>query len=104
MEKKKIVIVGAGMTGLVIAYRLLQKGFKVEIYEKGKTAGGLLAGFKINGTNIEKAYHHIFKTDKYIIDLIKELDLQSRLKWYPENSLYYQNKMYPFRNGRFVEI
>ena len=93
----KIAIVGAGLTGLVAGYELSKKGHKVTIFEKSSDIGGLMGGFKIGDTYLEKAYHHIFKTDKYIIDLIKELDLQSSLKWYPEKTaLYYKGEMYPF--------
>jgi protoporphyrinogen oxidase len=93
----KIAIIGGGLTGLVAGYRLSQKGHGVTIFEKGESLGGLMGGFKINGTNLEKTYHHIFSTDKYIIDLITELGLQNRLKWHEEKTaLYYDGKMYPF--------
>jgi protoporphyrinogen oxidase len=98
MEKqKKVTIVGAGLTGLVAGYELSKKGYRVTIYEKESDIGGLMGGFKIADTSVEKTYHHIFKTDKYIVDLIKELDLEEKLHWYPEKTaLYYENKMYPF--------
>ena len=93
----KVAIIGGGITGLVAGYRLLQKGHKVTIFEKSNELGGLLGGFKIEETNLEKAYHHIFKTDKEIITLIKELDLEEKLKWYEsKTALYYDGKIYPF--------
>ena len=95
----KIAIVGGGVTGVVAAYRLLQRGHKVTIFEKNETVGGLLAGFKINGTNLEKAYHHIFTTDTSIIGLLEELELTDTLHWYSEKTaIYFEHKMYPF-NG-----
>jgi protoporphyrinogen oxidase len=95
--KKNIVIIGAGLTGLVAGYRLSQKGYKVTIYEKNDSIGGLMGGFKIGDTSLEKAYHHIFKTDKYIIGLIKELGLEDKLKWYPEKTaIYYDGQMWSF--------
>jgi len=69
----KIAIVGGGLTGLVAGYRLSQKGHKITIFEKEKELGGLAGGFKLGGTYLEKTYHHIFRKDKYIIDLIEEL-------------------------------
>ncbi len=99
MEKKKIAIVGAGITGLVAGYRLLQQGHQVTIFEKEKELGGLLGSFKIEGESLEMAYHHIFKTDKYIIDLIEELGLFSKLKWFDgSTAIYYRDKIWPF-NG-----
>ena len=95
----KVAIIGAGVTGLVAGYRLLQKGHQVTIFEKNERAGGLLAGFLVNGTYLEKAYHHIFKTDEAIIGLIGELGLEVQLKWHPEKTaIYCDYRMYPF-NG-----
>ncbi|MFA4827144.1 MAG: FAD-dependent oxidoreductase, partial [Candidatus Shapirobacteria bacterium] len=94
---KNIAITGAGLTGLVSGYRLGQKGYSVTIFEKEKEAGGLAGGFEINGTNLEKSYHHIFKSDKYLIDLIEELGLKDKLKWSESSiGLYFDGKMYPF--------
>lgn len=93
----KVAIVGGGITGLVAAYRLLQKGNKVTVFEKSESLGGLLGGFKIEGTNLEKTYHHIFKTDTEIIALIKELGLEIELKWHlSKTALYYDKTIYPF--------
>lgn len=97
MKNKKINIIGAGLTGLVAGYELSKKGYQVEIFERSGDIGGLMGGFKIGGTSLEKAYHHIFKTDKYIIGLIKELGLAKKLKWHPEKTgLYFGDKIYPF--------
>ena len=38
--KKKIIIIGAGISGLSLAARLLYKGFDVTIYEKNSRVGG----------------------------------------------------------------
>lgn len=93
----KIAIVGAGLTGLVAGYRLSQKGHAVTIFEKGNDVGGLMGGFSIGKTSLEKAYHHIFTTDNHIINLVKELGLLDKLHWYPEKtSLFYNGVVYPF--------
>ena len=97
MDKKSIAIIGGGIGGLVAGYELVKKGHKVTIFEKEKEIGGLLADFEMSGSRLEKAYHHIFKTDKEIVDLIKKLGLQGKLKWYKSSiGLYYDKKLYPF--------
>ncbi|HAP38008.1 hypothetical protein A2574_01090 [Candidatus Shapirobacteria bacterium RIFOXYD1_FULL_38_32] len=97
MKNKKIAIIGAGLTGLTAGYELSKKGHKVTIFEKSDDIGGLVGGFEIEGTSLEKAYHHIFRTDKYIIALTNELGLQDRLKWYESKTgLYFDGKVYPF--------
>jgi len=92
-----IAIIGAGLTGLVAGYRLSQKGHSVTIFEKGNDIGGLVGGFKIGDTSLEKAYHHIFSTDNYIIDLSKELGVFDKLTWHEEKTAIHSNgEIYPF--------
>jgi len=95
--KQRVAIVGGGLTGLVTALRLSQRGFGVTVFEKEKELGGLAADFDLNGTNLERTYHHIFKSDKDIIDLIEELGLKKRLEW-KESSVaqYHRGRFYSF--------
>jgi cytochrome b involved in lipid metabolism len=37
----KVVIFGAGISGLTVAHELVEKGFEVEVYEKDTVAGGM---------------------------------------------------------------
>jgi protoporphyrinogen oxidase len=93
----KIAVIGGGYTGLVAAYELLKAGNEVDILEKSNELGGLAGGFKIGGKPLEKAYHHIFRTDKEIIALAKELGLEDKLKWHASSvAIYYEGKIYPF--------
>jgi protoporphyrinogen oxidase len=94
---KKATIIGGGLSGLVVGYELSKKGFRITIWEKEKDLGGLAGSFKLNGTWLEKAYHHIFKTDREMIRLIKELGLEKKLEWRESSiGVYYQKKIYPF--------
>ena len=43
---KKAIIIGGGIGGLSIAARLLNDGFKVELYEKNKSLGGKINALK----------------------------------------------------------
>lgn len=94
---KSIAILGGGITGLTAAYRLCKMGYKVSIFEKASTLGGLASGFEISGNNLEKAYHHLFKTDVDIIELTKELGLDEYLNWHDSSvSIYRKGEIYPF--------
>ena len=53
--------------------------------------GGIAKCIDCFGTKLEKHYRHIFKSDNYVIDLIKELDLIDKLKW-PETKMAYYSK------------
>jgi len=99
MNRRKIAIIGGGLGGLSAGYFLSKQGDRVTIFEKEKFLGGLVSGFKMEGENLEKLYHHFFRTDRDLIELMEEIGLQSRLKWYKNSTgLYWENKMYPF-NG-----
>lgn len=98
LKDKKIAVIGAGFTGLVAALRLSKRGADVTIYEYHKQIGGLVRGHTLkNGTNIERAYHFLYKTDNYIIDLAKELGVGNKLKFYKSSiGAFYKGILYPF--------
>jgi len=54
MEKKKVIVIGAGVAGLASAIRLQHAGYDVEIYEKESMPGGKM---------------HRIEKDGYIFDL-----------------------------------
>ena len=94
---KKIAVIGAGYTGLIAAKKLISQGYDVTIYEQSDRVGGIAKSVDVDGTKIEKHYRHIFKSDHYVIDLIKEMQLNKNLKWLSAKMGYYtDNKKYRF--------
>jgi phytoene desaturase len=49
MNKKKVIIIGAGFGGLSAAALLAKKGFQVQVYEKNEQAGGRASVFQDKG-------------------------------------------------------
>ena len=43
---KKIVVIGGGITGLSIAWKLSEKGYEVKVIEMDKFIGGLARSIK----------------------------------------------------------
>ena len=75
---------------MVAAYKLSKDSKnQVTIYEAGSEVGGLASGFRMEGENLERVYHHIFKSDKDIIDLVKELGIYDKLHWFDRNLEWY---------------
>jgi len=91
----KIAIIGAGFTGLSAAWELIKSGHEVQVYEKDSIPGGLAAGFKDSEWQweLEKHYHHIFSTDKAILQLLMEMGLSDLVFFQKtKTSLFYRNE------------
>lgn len=71
----KIAVLGGGYTGLTAAYYLKKNGHDVTLFEKGASVGGLAIGFKNKAWDwsLERAYHHLFSSDKDILTFAKEI-------------------------------
>jgi len=96
-EPQTVGIIGGGVAGLTAAYRLLQKGHRVRLFEAGPSLGGLVRTFEIGAEPIECFYHHVFTTDTATVRLIQELGLGERLTWRPSTvGIFYDGRIYPF--------
>jgi protoporphyrinogen oxidase len=79
----RVAVVGGGITGLTIGDALTRRGHEVVILEKGRL-GGLAQGFPYRWNRSEllgKFYHHIFPSDRSIIDLIHRHGLGDDIVW-----------------------
>lgn len=62
MNKKKVIIIGAGMAGLSSGCYLQMSGFETEIFEMGATPGGLCTGWKRKGYTFDGSIHWLVGT------------------------------------------
>ena len=77
-----VAIIGGGISGLFAGYLLLEKGYRVTIFEKESALGGILATFKIdNNIYVDSLYHHIFPQNRILLSLISKLGLKNELIW-----------------------
>lgn len=110
MDKNKIAIIGAGFSGLSLAYDLSKNGFDVTIFDKKSCIGGLADSFSIkNGATLEKFYHHLFASDNAIFSFLEELGLKENLQYNSTNTgIFCNNKVYrlatPLDLLRFKEL
>lgn len=98
MTTRRIAIVGGGYTGLVAAWDLARRGgFAVTVLERGAALGGLAGDFTLQGASLEKTYHHIFRTDTAILELVAQLGLGDRMQWLPSSvAIRRGGRTYPF--------
>ena len=75
----RVAVIGAGLTGLNAA-RILSEYCNVDVYEKNRI-GGLAGSVCYDRYCIEVFYHHFFRSDEYLIDLLGELKLRNKMVW-----------------------
>jgi protoporphyrinogen oxidase len=93
----RIGIIGGGIAGLTAAYKLAKQGHKVAVFEKEAELGGQASTFPIEGTHLEKFYHHLFTSDRHIVQFIDELGLSPRMRWIDSKvGFFYGGKVYDF--------
>ena len=92
---RKVVVVGAGFTGLAAAYELAQRGLKPIVIEAEAEAGGLAGTFQVDGARLERFYHHWFTSDHHLMSLVAELGLSDRLAYNQVGTgIYYANSLF----------
>lgn len=74
-------IVGGGMLGMTLAWRLRAAGHEVTIIEGAAATGGLAAPETIGGFTWDRFYHVILLSDQRLRSLLEELGLADRLRW-----------------------
>ena len=70
---KKIVIIGGGITGLSVAWKLSEKGYKVKIIEMDKFIGGLARSIKMGNYFLDIGPHSFFSEDKEVFKKVMDL-------------------------------
>ncbi len=90
-DQPHIGVIGGGIAGLTVAYRLAHSGYHVTLWEQSPELGGLAAAFDVPGGHLEKFYHHLFMSDHAITDLINEIGIGDKLMWLPSQNSYYSN-------------
>ncbi len=113
MTQHRIDIIGAGISGLSTAYFLAQairrdsrrpgNTIKIHVWEKDRRLGGLAGTFSTSDFSVEKFYHHLYRRDQALQDLITELGLADDLVWRPAaTGAYYFRR--PYRLSSPVDL
>ncbi|MFL5912711.1 MAG: NAD(P)/FAD-dependent oxidoreductase [Gaiellaceae bacterium] len=94
----RIAILGAGVTGLVAAYRLSRHGLECDVYERWPGLGGQAATLDIGGGHLlERYYHHLFTSDRHIVQLYEELGMPDEVEWLPSSvAVFAEGRSWPF--------
>lgn len=75
-----IAIVGGGISGMYISWLLLQKGYKVSLFEQGSQLGGRIQTiYREDGISYETGASRFNKSHKLLINLLRTLDLHDKM-------------------------
>jgi len=85
-------IVGGGMTGLTLAYRLVRRGHRVVVHERDPYLGGLTSESTLGGVPVERFYHCVLPTDTALLTLFAELGLDDQVGWNKTRTGFFHNK------------
>ena len=73
----RVLVIGAGFTGLAAAFDLARAGVPVTVLDADAHVGGLAGAFDTDGDRLDRFYHHWFTSDHEIMRLVDELGLSA---------------------------
>lgn len=80
--KKKVAIIGGGLSGLACAKYLSDAGHEPVLYEARDTLGGKVSAWQDkDGDWIETGLHIFFGAYPNVMNMFEELDIEDRLQW-----------------------
>jgi protoporphyrinogen oxidase len=72
---RDVGIVGGGLLGMTVAYRLAKAGVRVTVYERGQRLGGLAGTTDLGGRRVDRYYHAVLPTDDRVRALAADVGL-----------------------------
>ncbi len=76
MNSKRVSVVGAGISGLTLAYFLLKKGYQVEVYDEKSRPGGMIFSKVIDGFGIQENAANACIYSELLENICKDLKLE----------------------------
>lgn len=96
-QRKKVVVLGAGVTGLAAAYRLSQdKDYEVHVVERETTTGGMCRSFTEGDFILDHGPHKFYSLIDGVVDELCDVMGDDLLVRDKTQSLYMENKYFSF--------
>jgi oxygen-dependent protoporphyrinogen oxidase len=96
-----VVVIGAGISGLVCAYRLKTLGIDVALIEKSDRVGGVIQSERIDGYLIERGPNSSQGTEEFLV-LVEELGITGELAEGDPKApayVYFNDRLHPVPSG-----
>lgn len=99
-ERRQIAIVGGGILGMTMAYRLAQAGQQVTLLESAPQLGGLADAWQLGDVTWDRHYHVTLLSDLHWRKLLGELDLENDMRWVEtQTGFYTDGQLYSMSNN-----
>lgn len=96
-QSARVAVVGGGIMGVTLAYKLAQHGLDVTVYERGENLGGLAGYMPYDGVRMDRFYHTILSSDMSMQTLIEESGVKDKLHFTATKQGFYDNgQIHPF--------
>ena len=98
---RTVAVIGAGISGLVCAFRLKTLGIDVVLIEKSDRVGGVIQSARIDGFLIERGPNSSQGTEEFVA-LVDELGITNQLvEGDPKASafVYFNGRLHPVPSG-----
>lgn len=93
-SNKKIVVIGAGISGLTTAYLLFKEGYDVIVLEKNNNVGGSIETANFDGLLFDRGPNSGLETTPLVQQLVKDLKLEDQFVYANREG----NKRYILKN------
>ncbi len=97
---KSVLIVGGGVAGLSIAWKLIGAGCDVRVLERGSRAGGVIRSERVDGALVEHGPQGFLGERPGVLDAVEELGLSDTLV--PASDI--AKKRYLHHDGKLVPL
>ncbi len=91
---REVAVVGGGLLGMTLAYRLAEGGHRVTLLEAAPEAGGLAAPQMIGAFTWDRFYHVLLESDRHLVGLLGELGLRDAVTWGTTRTGFYTDGRY----------
>ncbi|NEP16232.1 MAG: NAD(P)/FAD-dependent oxidoreductase [Leptolyngbya sp. SIO4C1] len=99
-SQERWAIVGGGMLGMTLAYRLAQAGKQVTLIEAAPELGGLASAWQLGDITWDRHYHVTLLSDLRLRSLLQALDLEQDMRWVEtKTGVYAQGQLYSVSNA-----
>lgn len=92
-------IVGGGIMGMTLAYRLSQQGHEVTLIEGADRLGGLASAWELGDVVWDRHYHVTLLSDTRLRALLAELGLEKEMEWVQtQTGFFTDGRLYSMSN------